>query len=346
MKVIQCVLLLSVWVNANADAMYSNHCVSAMVPIPSFVPAHTGKATRRDGDVTKVNLSSASIDVGRPFPNADKTVQQLRDELKTRLLFAADDFASMKSKADKLALKAQEIDEQMKKEKWFVVRLLNKILKKISRAQTSKNASPSQSRGILTSDSFSQVKLDVGEAGEKVIALAEQLSQLNPTPIPTLGFKNYGGAPSTESKLAGRWKLRFTTAADASFSESKERGAITTSQVIDAEKGTLTNVIDFEKGSLTGFRVVVQGEPSSETMIDLFFKSVTILRKSNFPRLFGQFKIWLPSRLIRWLASKRSHGGDRDHSGPYLELRYLDENLRMHTTDQGNWFIQSRLNSA
>ena len=175
--------------------------------------------------------------------------------------------------------------------------------------------------------------------------MAEQLSLLNPTPIPTLGFKHYGGALPSESKLGGIWKLRFTTAADASFPNSAKRGVATTSQVIDATEGTLTNVVDFEKGKLKGFRVVVEGEPVSETTMRLSFKKVKILRQSRFPRLFGEITIHLPSRLIRWLGSTRKEGelADDSNLGPYLQLRYLDDNLRMHTTNTGNWFIQTRL---
>merc|ERR1712071_91721 len=151
--------------------------------------------------------------------------------------------------------------------------IISKILRKKSKNGSQKSLS--QSKGILTSDSFRQMKLELGVAGDRVIQMGEQLSLLNPTPFPTLGFKQYGGAPPEESKLAGIWKLRFTTAADASFPESEKRGVATTSQVIDAEQGTLTNVVGFEKGKLTGFRVVVEGEPTSDKIIGLTFKSVT-----------------------------------------------------------------------
>ena len=112
--------------------------------------------------------------------------------------------------------------------------------------------------------------------------------------------------------------------------------------------GTLTNVVDFEKGKLKGFRVVVEGEPISETTMRLSFKKLKLLRKSRFPRLFGEITIRLPSRLIRWLGSSSKNGEKEvvdgiSNIGPYLQLRYLDDNLRMHTTNTGNWFIQTRL---
>jgi len=107
------------------------------------------------------------------------------------------------------------------------------------------------------------------------------------------------------------------------------------------DEGTL---IVFEKGKLTGFCVVVQGEPTSESDIGLTFRCIKILRKSRFPRLFGEINVRLLSGLIRWFASRNKVEGDeRGMAGPYLRLRYVDDNLHMHTTDSGNWFVQTRI---
>lgn len=278
----------------------------------------------------------------------DDTMDMLRAELKGRLLKAADDYASMRAKTDGRVLRAKEFEEQTSaeastKEPRLVPRLLGRIVRKISRRKWKKSGDKplSQPQGILTSESFKQMKIDVGETGNKVIELAEQLSLLNPTPNPTFGFTEYGGVAAKENKLNGQWKLRFTTASDASFAETKERGVATTSQIIDAEKGTFTNVVDFEKGKLRGFRVVVSGKPLSNTDIQLSFKSVKLLRKSRFPRLFGEITIRLPSGLIRWLATRKRPQDERN--APYLSLKYLDEDLRIHTTDSNNWFVQSRI---
>jgi len=258
----------------------------------------------------------------------------------------------------------EESDNSKEGDRGYVIRLLHRILRKISKSKeknttiTTKDDTTkqlTQSKGILTSDSFRQETLNVGSTGQAVIELAEQLSLLNPTPIPTLGFKQYkvdftSATTNQSSKLGGNWKLRFTTASDASFPKSTKRGVTTTCQVINVEKGTFTNVITFEKGKLNGFEVIVQGEPTSDTDIGLSFKKVNILRKSKWPRLFGKITIWLPSRLIRLFASKNkkvdNNGGEDNSSiraGPYLRLRYVDDDLRMHTTDSGNWFIQTRL---
>lgn len=336
---------------------------TSFVPSTSNQQHHHQCQTTANAASSNINPLSSDIHISNingirnTATTGDETMHLLREELKSRLLKLADDYTSMKARGDKLALQAKEFDEQTAQhKKGYVMNLLGKIVNKVRRkAKNTQDESAieklTKSDGILTSDSFRQMKLDVGTAGDKIIELAEQLALLNPTPIPTLGFKQYGGVPSSESKLSGRWKLRFTTAADASFSESKVRGVATTSQVIDTEKGTLTNVVDFEKGKLKGFRVVVAGTPTSNTDIDLSFKKVKLLRESRFPRLFGEVSIWLPSRLIRWLASRKSEGTAVDNdegsnskrSGPYLQLRYLDDDFRMHTTDSGNWFIQSRL---
>lgn len=348
MKAIIFLTVLSFWAPADATGGgFKPAFVTA--PLPSRL-AHRTKSS---------SVPSSNIDADTNEPDLEKfnnviyatddTVHMLRSELKTRLLNAADDYAAMRAKTDELVLRAKEFEEQISSEastteQRLVPRLLGKIVRKISRRKPKKKSEEktlAQSRGILSSDSFQQMKVDVGVTGNKVIELAEQLSLLNPNPNPTLGFKEYGGVSAEDNMLNGQWKLRFTTAADASFAASKERGVAITSQVIDAKEGTFTNVVDFEKGKLRGFRVVVNGKPLSNTDIQLAFKSVKLLRESRFPRLFGEISIRLPSRLIRWLSARNRPEDERN--APYLSLKYLDEDLRIHTTDSDNWFVQSRI---
>lgn len=353
--------LSSLWARANARSRQAHgiHPASPSCnPHHAFVASSAHPATRTNSIRTQKLPTALSSTLGSPpeetkFNNliyaSDDTVQLLRHELKTRLLKAADDFKTMKSTETSLTRRAQESDavagtKDGGGDRGYVIRLLHRIVRKIwSRGDKSNDRKAlTESRGVLTSDSFRQMKLEVGALGNQIIELAEQLSLLNPTPVPTLGFRSYGGAPPEESRLSGNWKLRFTTAADASFAESEERGVAATSQEVDAKEGTFTNVVDFERGSLKGFRVVVEGEPLSATDVGLTFKAVKILRNSRFPRLFGQFTFRLPSRLIRWFASRNKPKEERSR-GPYLQVQYLDDDLRMHTTDSGNWFIQTRL---
>jgi len=184
----------------------------------------------------------------------------------------------------------------------------------------------------------------VGDKGKEIIDLSERLSTLNPVEIPLYGWKGYkGGSPKDDCLLNGKWKLKFTTAADATFKESPIRGKAITSQEIDAEAGTLVNVIDFEKGKVKGFRVVINGEALSDNEVGLTFKRIEVFRNSRFPRIFGKLIIPLPSfRFLRsfgWLGSGRKTRS----KGAFFELKYIDEDFRMHKTGDGNWFIQQKV---
>lgn len=192
---------------------------------------------------------------------------------------------------------------------------------------------------ILSTDSFGTLKLEVGEAGNKTIAIAEQLAALNPTPIPCNGWQGYNGASPSDCLLDGTWKLKFTTAADATFPENPQRGKATTSQEVDATAGTLTNVVDFEKGKTQGFRVVVAGKAVSDAEIELTFQRVVIFRNS---RILKKIVFPIPTRLFR-LINKISSRGKASKRGPYFKLQYLDEDMRMHKTGEGNWFIHERI---
>lgn len=149
-----------------------------------------------------------------------------------------------------------------------------------------------------------------------------------------------------ECALNGTWKLQFTSGADATFPESIKRGKATTSQVINATEGTLTNNIDFERGKVKGFKVVVEGEAISEVEMNLNFKRVVIERESKWPRLFGTITIRLPSfRFLSAYARFASRGRTSRPraTGPGFLMKYMDKDMRMHKTRDGIWFIQTRV---
>lgn len=181
-----------------------------------------------------------------------------------------------------------------------------------------------------------------------MIALAEQLSEFSLNKNPTFGWMGYEGGSPNECALDGKWKLRFTSGADATFPDSPKRGRATTSQIVNATEGTLTNTIDFERGKVKGFQVVVEGEAISDTEMNLCFRKVIIDRDSRFPRLFGRITIRLPSfRFLSAYARFASKGETRDRprgaTGPGFVLKYCDDDMRMHKTRDGIWFIQTRL---
>ena len=271
-----------------------------------------------------------------------------REHLKRRLLDSMDEYNSIHKETGRTEANNSDdttgIAEVSVEKRIYVVGLLRRVVRKILRLRGGgKEAPPPKKapRKILGTDSFGTLSLEVGKLGGTIISLAEQLAELNPNPIPTYGWQRYGGGdPKLDSKLDGTWKLRFTTAADATFPESPSRGRATTSQVVDATEGTFTNVVDFEKGKLKGFRVVVAGRAASDTEIDLTFRRVILLRKSRFLR---RLVIPIPAGLLRTLQFLSRGRAELEPRGPYFEVKYLDDDMRMHKTGEGNWFIQSRL---
>lgn len=95
--------------------------------------------------------------------------------------------------------------------------------------------------------------------------------------------------------------------------------------------------MDFERGKLKGFRVVVDGTPLNDTDVGLSFRGVRLLRKSRFPRLFGEIYLRIPSGLIRRL-SRSSKSKE-----PYLRLKYIDDSMRIHVSNTGNFFVHTRV---
>ena len=145
---------------------------------------------------------------------------------------------------------------------------------------------------------------------------------------------------SSSCILHGKWKLRFTTAADATFRPGK-RGKAVTSQEVDAVNGKFINVINFpdNEGKVKGFRVVVDGTPVGSRM-NLNFQRIVIERKSR----IGFNRIVIPLPNFGFLERfTRSKDGKRRTKGPYFDLLYLDEEMRIHKTGEGKYFVQTRL---
>jgi len=173
------------------------------------------------------------------------------------------------------------------------------------------------------------------------VILIDQLAQSNPTAAPFDTWKGGGGGGGC--KLSGRWKLLFTTGADATVRPSKDKGAATVYQEIDGDKGYFVNCVDFDApdAKLRGFRVVVKGKRLSGTEVQLYFRRVKLLRRSS----------WLktiviplpPSWLLRAVARRASRGkAEISERGAGFTLLYLDDDLRMHRTFDGQYFVQQR----
>jgi hypothetical protein len=217
-----------------------------------------------------------------------------------------------------------------------------------AKAEKKKGRRGRRDRNALKAESYAseETKVDPVAAAQKdtVISLLEELSKLNPPVKPLDGWMGRNGVAPEDCGLDGRWKLRFTNAADARFRNDAE-----TSQEIYAETGLFVNCVDFigTTGKLRGFRVEVDGEALNDTEVQLAFRRVRLLRRSRFPRLFGKITIPLPSpkrlrKLTKFLARKDSKANVASR-GAGFELLYLDDELRAHKTFDGLYFVQTRL---
>ena len=169
---------------------------------------------------------------------------------------------------------------------------------------------------------------------------------------------SFGAVDINAPNLGGTWKLRFTTASDATFKPGR-RGPATTLQYVNSTIGTFTNIIEFRenKGKVKGFQVVVEGKPVNDKRINLTFRRVIIDRRSrvglnriviplpnfNFLQRFSRKKN-LPEEVSQEINVDTSTKKKRE--GPHFNMLYLDDEMRIHKTGEGNYFVQTRLYDA
>ena len=203
--------------------------------------------------------------------------------------------------------------------------------------------------GELDSDSRAPRKLDfytisenVGRAADKVFTAVDALSAVNPTPSATSQW----GTPS--SPLCGTWRLLFSTAADATFSKNSKRGAAQASNVVAEEGGRITNVIEFapsEAGRrrlVESLRVRLGGAAAGANRIVLTFR-YAVVQFGRFFRLPVRWRLYIPvpgpmlTRLLFFVMRRKEAP-----PLPYFDVLYLDGELRVHRTGEGNLFIQKK----
>lgn len=200
----------------------------------------------------------------------------------------------------------------------------------------------------LKAEGFGNVEIkaegqQLSELKQRALGLIEDLARMNPSSRPFEGWKTASGC-----RLEGTWELRFTTGADATFRPSESTGGTPiTFQTIDTRKGLFVNCIDFgenAKSRLTGFRVVVAGRKLSDSEIALDFRRVKLLRRrSRFPFLRSVIIPLPPGWLLRGVARWASRGkAQLSQRGAGFEMLYLDEDLRIHKTFDGQYFVQQR----
>jgi hypothetical protein len=204
------------------------------------------------------------------------------------------------------------------------------------------------------------------EGEKRIIAMIDQLVQLNPTPTPNMGWKDHSTAETLMGRnvlnsMDGVWRLRFTTSADEKTTQGR-RGPQTITQMVNTTVGTLTNVIEFKEhpGKVKGFRVVYQGQAVSDTGLDLQYQRLVIDRRSRWrlhtvvvplagvvvPR-FIRKRIPRPAEDNRLRLLRQGAAPDKVKAAPLqLETLYLDEEMRIHVTGDGNYYIHTRLYDA
>lgn len=202
-------------------------------------------------------------------------------------------------------------------------------------------------KNLAADGAFYRVSNELGIAADRVLELVNVIAATNPNPAPLRGF---GTAAGANSPLNGTWRLLFTTAADATFSQNTSRGDAKVSNVVDAAQGTVTNCIDFvPKAGQTDLpvewlRVSLSAVAETESRLALTFRYVRarISRFFGLP-LFGR-KITLTfpvpgpfiTRIITLFTGKKP-------PKPYFDVLFLDESLRVHRTGEGNIFIQEKV---
>lgn len=202
-------------------------------------------------------------------------------------------------------------------------------------------------RNLAEDGGFYKISKDVGEAADKIFSIVEELGRVNPNPEAT---KHFGTDQGKDCKLHGRWCLLFTTAADATFSTKSKRGDARASNEVDAVAGKVMNIIEFSprpdgsKPAVSKLQVRLRATALSPTRVGLQFKYV----KASLQRLFGfelpgrGLPLWFPvpgPTLTRLLFFFRKV---KDVPKAFFDVIYLDDQLRIHRTGEGNLFVQVR----
>lgn len=214
-------------------------------------------------------------------------------------------------------------------------------------------------RDLLAAGAFAAVSERVGAAAERVVSAVDALVPANPTAEPTKGLGKAKGFGYEDCPLNGRWYNKFTTAADATFSPDSKRGDAVVSNYVNGATGKTTNIIEFLPRDVPAFRatrkplppppldslkVVLSARAASATRVELIFRRVRA--RLNLSLLRGRLKFaltlilpvpgpFLTRLLFFFRPAKRPPLA-------FFDVLYLDEDLRVHKTAQGNLFVQQR----
>jgi hypothetical protein len=186
--------------------------------------------------------------------------------------------------------------------------------------------------------------------------VCDQLAAYSPIDNPTqyIGDKENG----ERTPLNGPWKSLFTTAADANFLKNSKCGAAIVQNIIKAHtKSTITNVIDLlPKEDVTELvlkqlNVVIKAMPVNTKQIELQFKHTkALLTKFLWFKWKWVLYIPVPGPFLTQGIVFLSHslkfvkkGGNKKIWKGYFHVMFLDDDLRVHRTGEGdNIFVQGK----
>jgi len=205
-----------------------------------------------------------------------------------------------------------------------------------------------------------------------ILSLVEELSQLNPTPIPTLGLMGYNSnneivlSSKIKAPLDGAWKLLFSNAKDAEApartEKSKEKTAtfddevakgiqVKTGQRINASIGECVNYIQLsgenettegKKRPFDQLEITIKMTPLTDTRVRLDFLKGRALN-SNAPLSFlKDFTFNFPPPAFGDFLARTRGLDPTVEPQAYFDILYIDDEIRVHRTGEGKIFVQRR----
>jgi len=212
----------------------------------------------------------------------------------------------------------------------------------------------------------------------KILAIVNELSQFNPTDVPTKGLMGYGNDGTTASTssssnnapLNGAWKLLYTNAKDAEAPARTEKNSdeefgdevatgviVKTGQRIDASKGECINYIQLSeegeddmntdnsssrKRPFDKLEITIQMTPLSDKRVRLdFMKGKALNQNAPLPFL-KEFNFNFPPPGFSDLLARFRGLDPSVQPQAYFDILYIDNEIRAHRTGEGKIFVQMR----
>mmetsp|Transcript_15178 Transcript_15178/g.18478 ORF Transcript_15178/g.18478 Transcript_15178/m.18478 type:complete len:252 (-) Transcript_15178:86-841(-) len=190
-----------------------------------------------------------------------------------------------------------------------------------------------------------------------IISLVDELSQLNPTAVPTQGLMDPSSTVS--APLNGAWKLLFTNAKDAeapartekndkeAFGDEVAQGVkVKTGQRINAAKGECVNFIqlsgDDEKRPFDQLEITILMTPLTEKRVRLDFQNGRALNERAPLPFLKDFRFSFPPPSFNDFVARVRGLDPKVEPQAYFDVLYIDDEIRAHRTGEGKIFVQMR----